>query len=136
MFPLSVIDYVKIGLAAVLLLGAGYTGYSIEAGRFDRYKAEQVVQTQKLQDEHQTAADNIRKEKDAQITSINNQLVDAISQLRSRPSRPQGAANGSGGTGATLYADDAEFLVREAARADIIRTGLQACYSQYDSLNK
>jgi len=136
MFPLSVIDYVKIGLAAVLLLGAGYTGYSIEAGRFDRYKAEQVVQTQKLQDEHQTAADNIRKEKDAQITSINNQLVDAISQLRSRPSRPQGTANGSGGTGATLYADDAEFLVREAARADIIRTGLQACYSQYDSLNK
>ena len=88
------------------------------------------------QDRHQQATDQIRKEKDAQIASINNQLVDAIGQLRSRPNRAQSAANGSCGTGATLSAEDAEFLVREAARADVLRTALSACYQQYDSVAK
>ena len=136
MFPLSIITYVKIGLVALLLCGAGYFGYSFEAARFDRYKAEQMAATQKLQEQHQQAADQIRKDKDAQITSINSQLLDAVSQLRSRPSRTQGAANGQDGTGRALSAEDAEFLVREAARADKLRTSLSACYNQYDSLNK
>jgi len=136
MFPLSIGTYVKAGLVVIFLLGAGYTGYSIEAGRFERYKAEQVAQVQKLQEQHQDAADQIRKEKDAQIASINNQLLNAIGELRSRPSRAQGPANGQAGTGLSLSAEDAGFLEREAARADILRTGLAACYSQYDSLNK
>jgi len=136
MFPLSIITYVKIGLVALLLCGAGYAGYSFEAARFDRYKAEQMAATQKLQEQHQQAADQIRKDKDAQITSINSQLLDAVSQLRSRPSRTQGATNGQDGTGRALSAEDAEFLVREAARADKLRTGLDACYKQYEAIGK
>ena len=135
MFPLPILTYVKIGLCAALLFLAGYIGFSLEAARFDRYKAAQQAATQKAQEEHQAAADQIRKDKDAQITSINAQLVDAISELRKRPGRAQASSNGQGGTGATLSAEDAEFLTREAARADIIRTGLSACYQQYDSLN-
>jgi hypothetical protein len=136
MFPLGLITYVKIGICALLLCGAGYLGYALEAARFDRYKASQQAATQKIQEQHQEAADQIRKEKDAKITSINAQLLDAISELRSRPSRAQNAANGSCGTGATLSAEDAEFLTREAARADTIRAGLDACYKQYESLGK
>lgn len=136
MFPLPIITYIKIGVCALLLAGAWYFGFSFERSRFLAYKADQVIQTQKLQDSHQVAADQIRKEKDAKINSINNQLLDAVSQLRSRPSRAQGTTNGQGGTGATLFADDAEFLVRQAARADQIRAGLEACYRQYDSLSK
>ena len=136
MFPLPILTYVKIGLCAALLFLAGYIGFSLEAAQFDRYKAAQQAATQKAQEEHQAAADQIRKEKDAQITSINAQLVNAISELRKRPSRAQDAANGQGGTGATLSAEDAEFLTREATRADIIRTSLSACYQQYDSLSK
>ena len=136
MFPLSIITYVKIGLAALSLCLAGYLGYSFEASRFERYKVEQVSLLQAAQERHQQAADQIRTQKDAQITAINNQLFDAISQLRSRPSRTQSAANGQNRTGATLSAEDAEFLVREAARADQIRAGLQACYAQYDALNQ
>ena len=136
MFPLGIITYVKIGLVAILLLGAGYTGYSIEASRFERYKAEQLAQTQKAEQEHQAAADQIRKEKDAQIASINNQLTDALIGLRSRPNRTQAASNGQGGTGLSLSAEDATFLDREAARADILRSALDACYKQYDALNK
>lgn len=134
MFPLGIITYVKIGLVVVALLGAGYTGYSIEAGRFERYKAEQLAQTQKAEQEHQAAADQIRKEKDAQIASINNSLADALVQLRSRPSRAQTSSNGQGGTGLSLSAEDATFLEREAARADILRSALNACYKQYDAL--
>ena len=136
MFPLSILTYVKIGLVALCLCGAGYLGYSLEAARFDRYKAEQQALTQTLQEEHQAAADQIRKEKDAQIASINNSLADALVQLRSRPSRAQASSNGQGGTGLSLSAEDATFLEREAARADVLRSALDACYKQYDSLNK
>ena len=139
MFPLSILTYVKIGLVVVLLCGAGYTGYSLEAARFDRYKAEQISLVQKLQEQHQEAADQIRKDKDVKISSINRQLDSAIDKLRSRASRAQATSNGqvnSGCTGAQLYGEDAAFLEREAARADIIRAGLAACYEQYDSLKK
>ena len=118
------------------LLFSAYLGYSFEHSRFVAFKATIVAETATLEKAHQAATDQIRIQKDAQINSINNQLVDAISELRSRPSRAQSAANGQGGTGATLSAEDAEFLTREAARADIIRTGLDACYKQYDALNK
>ena len=136
MFPLGVLDGVKIGLFALSLCVAGYLGYAVESSRFNSYKQAQQAATQALQEKHQAAADQIRKDKDAQITSINAQLVDAISELRKRPSRAQDAANGQGGTGAALSAEDAEFLTGEAARADIIRTSLSACYQQYDSLSK
>ena len=136
MFPLPILTYVKIGLVVVCLCGAGYLGYSLEAARFDRYKAEQQAATQKIQEEHQALADQIRKEKDAQIASINNSLADALIKLRERPSRTQDAANGQGGTGVSLSAEDSVFLEREAARADILRTALSACYAQYDSLSK
>ena len=136
MFPLSIEQYVKIGLVVVLLCGAGYTGYSLEAARFDRYKTEQISLVQKLQEQHQEAADQIRKKKNAKIAGINSQLNDALVQLRNRPSRADSARAGQGGTGGTLFAEDAAFLEREAARADIIRAGLAACYEQYDSLKK
>jgi hypothetical protein len=135
-FPLPILTYVKLGAAVVALLFSAYLGYSFEHSRFVAFKATIVAETATLEKAHQAATDQIRIQKDAQINSINNQLVDAISELRSRPSRAQSAANGQGGTGATLSAEDAEFLTREAARADIIRTGLDACYKQYDALNK
>ena len=134
MFPLGIVTYVKLGICAVLLLGAGYLGYALESARFDHYKANQITQTQKAQEEHQQAADAIRKDKDAQIASINNSLADALIKLRERPNRTQATSNGQGGTGLSLSAEDATFLDREAARADILRSALSACYQQYDSL--
>ena len=136
MFPLPWIIYVKIGLVAVLLLGSGYLGYALESARFDRYKANQIAQTQTIEKEQQTATDKIKKEKDAQIAAINNSLADALIKLRERPSRTQRPGNGQGGTGLSLSAEDATFLDREAARADILRTALGACYKQYDALTQ
>ena len=136
MFPLPIITYVKIAVVVLALSGAFYTGYRFEANRFEAYKVAQQAAIQKKERESQAAADKIEKEKNAQIQAINNQLVDAISELRKRPSRSQSASNGQSGTGATLFAEDAEFLIREAARADQIRAGLQACYAQYDAIAK
>ena len=98
---------------------------------------EQAAQEKAIRDkehQYQADADKIRKEKDAQINAINSQLVDAVSQLRKRPSRATETTNGQNCNGTGLYAEDSEFLVREAARADQIRVALQACYNQYDSL--
>jgi ABC-type protease/lipase transport system fused ATPase/permease subunit len=134
MFPLPILTYIKLGAAAISLLFAAYLGYSFEHSRFLAFKATIAAETATLEKEHQAATDKIRTQKDAQINSINAQLVDAISELRKRPSRAQDPSNGSCGTGATLSAEDAEFLIREAARADEIRIALQSCYRQYDSL--
>ena len=126
--------YVKIIGAIIVVCGIWYNGYSVGYSKLTAYKLEQETVTRQKESEYQTQAAEIRKAKDAQITSINNQLVDAISQLRKRSSRTDTTSNGQNGTGATLYAEDAEFLIREAARADEIRVGLEACYKQYDSI--
>ena len=138
MFPLPILNYVKIAAALAALAFSWYLGYSFEASRFDRYKADQVLETQKLKDEHQAAADRIEKDKNDQINVIKTQLANALVELRNRPSRPKSEATNAStcGTGTTLYAEDGSFLIGEAARADKLRSALQACYEQYDSLGK
>jgi len=134
MFPLTVVQYVKLGLCALVLAFSWYLGFSFSNNRFLEYKAKQAAQTTQIEKDYQKAADQIEKDKNVQIRNINSQLVDAINELRKRPSRATETSNGSCGTGSTLFAQDAEFLVREAARADEVRAGLDACYRQYDAL--
>ena len=136
MFPLPILTYVKLATGALVLFGSIYFGWHLRDMDFQAYKAKQVIEAQKLQDQHQIATDEIRKVKDAQIRDINSKLVDAISELRKRPSRPESPLPGQIGTGASLFAEDAIFLRREAARADELRAGLEACYAQYDAVSK
>jgi hypothetical protein len=109
-----------------------FCGGFVNGCSYQQSKAEKVVREK--EHEYQAAADTIRKTKDAQIKAINTQLVDAVSELRQRPSRTTEAVNGKGCNGASLYAEDSEFLIREAARADEIRVALDACYQQYEAL--
>jgi len=134
MFPLPILTYVKLGAIVIGMLFSAYLGYNFEHSRFLAFKASIIEETRKKEIEQQAKTDEIRKVKDAQIKAINNQLVDAISQLRSRSNSPTKTINGQDCNGATLSAPDAEFLIREAARADQIRIGLGACYKQYDSI--
>lgn len=136
MFPLPIITYVKIGICAVLLCGSWYLGFNFEASRFEKYKADQIAKIHEKEVQHQKATDEIRKAKDEQIQSINNQLANALVQLRSRPSRSQISNNGQDGTGLSLSAEDATFLEWESARADKLRSALDACYQQYDAVAK
>lgn len=64
----------------------------------------------------------------------------ALDGVRQRPDRPAGGAGvpkDSAGnlacTGAQLYRADAEFLVREAGRADRVRNQLADCRAKYDA---
>jgi len=126
MFGLNL--YVILAIVGAILFCGGF----VNGCSYQQSKAEKTVRDKEHQ--YQADADNIRKDKDAQLKDINNQLVDAISQLRSRSSSATKTINGQDCNGATLSAPDADFLIREAARADEIRIGLQACYQQYDSI--
>ena len=115
------------GIAVILFCGGFVNGCT-----YHQSKAEKVIREK--EHEYQAESDKIRKDKDAQIKVINNQLVDAISGLRSRSSSATKTINGQDCNGQTLSAPDAEFLIREAARADEIRVGLEACYNQYEAI--
>jgi hypothetical protein len=114
-------------VGAILFCGGFVNGCS-----YQQSKAEKTVRDKEHQ--YQSDADKIRIEKDAQIKAINNQLADTLVSLRSRSSSATKTINGQDCNGATLSASDAEFLVREASRADEIRVALQACYKQYDAI--
>lgn len=123
--------YAIYALVAVTLFCGGF----VNGCSYQQSKAEKTIRDKEHQ--YQSDADKIRKDKDAQLKDINNQLVDAIGQLRSRSSRTSEASNGQTGqgcNGSQLYAEDSIFLTREAARADTIRIALKACYDQYESL--
>jgi hypothetical protein len=126
MFGLNIYAIYAI-VAAILFCGGFVNGCS-----YQQSKAEKTVRDKEHQ--YQADADKIRIEKDAQIKAINNQLADTLVSLRSRPSSATKTINGQDCNGATLSAPDAEFLVREASRADTIRIGLEACYKQYDAI--
>ena len=137
MFPLSVLTYFKLAAGAVALITSFYFGWHLRDSDYQAYKAAIIIETATIEKNYQAKAAKIESEKNAQIRNINNQLVDAVSELRKRPSRAQSAVNGqttSYCTGSQLYAEDAELALREAARADTIREALKACYLQYDSL--
>ena len=82
------------------------------------------------------AANKIRKQKDEEVAVIRAKLDAALIQLRDRPQRAGARAMPStsscnsspqGADGTQLYREDAEFLTREAARADEIRAALKQC---------
>jgi hypothetical protein len=94
----------------------------------------------------QATADKLKETKDAQIRTINARLAATLVELRNRPARPAAIPDttqaavaqppATGGTGAFLYREDAEFLAREAARADEIRAALQQCTAQYEEVTR
>jgi hypothetical protein len=120
--------YAIIAVVGIALFCGGF----VNGCSYQQSKAEKTVRDKEHQ--YQADADQIRKDKDAQIKVINNQLVDAISELRKRPSRTSETSNGQNCNGASLFAEDAEFLAREASRADEMRVALDACYKQYDAI--
>lgn len=89
--------------------------------------------------------DNIQKEKDAKIQTLNARVASLTRSLQHRPNRPEpsGVPNSTrieesklGATGTQLYREDGEFLAREAARAEVIKEELLGCYRSYDEAKK
>lgn len=133
------------GLVAALGVGAWYLHHTIDQGGYDRAKNEYTAlalkaseQARSREQELTVKASLITKDKDEKISNINARLAVAIGRLRDRPERTSAAnsnsSNCKGVSGAELSRPDAEFLNREAARADSIRAALSACYEQYESI--
>ncbi len=105
------------------------TARKAEAGHRARERAQaetlQAVQTKADHEKTRLAAD----------------LRAAVDSLRNRPQRPAaaggavppGAADQLACTGASLFAEDADAALREAARADSVRLQLAACQASYDA---
>lgn len=140
----------KIVGAASIVIAMFATGWTVNGWRLgkqiEEIKAEQaqkeaaaLVEVRKKEAALVAQAEQIRKKKDAEITAINNRLNSALVELRQRPARNTASANPPScpaGTGATLFREDAEFLIGEAARADKLRQALIECYNRYEALRK
>lgn len=75
------------------------------------------------------------KEKDVKITSIERNLRSDIERLRNREVRPNVVTiteTRETCTGTGLYREDAEFLTREAARAEKVRIERDYYWQQYE----
>ncbi len=142
MHPLAL----RIAPYAVLAVLAWVTGWTVNGWRLgakiNAIKAEHATlmakSTQEARNreiELQRSADAQRRHKDAQIKTINTRLAAAIDSLRNRPSRDVPGITGTcpGATGAELLREDAEFLAREAARADQTVEMLNYCIAQYST---
>ncbi len=150
--------YLILGVVfAVGVAGAGglYKGHKLGKAEvqqaWDKEKAEQYAAYAKAQEEArakeqelQATADQLRREKDEEIRSINAKSAALASQLRDRKERPTqtgsvsstASVGSSGCTGKDLYRSDSEFLVGIAREADELRTALKQCYTQYEALRK
>ena len=141
------LTWIKLGAAVAALLVAFTSGWIINGWRWNNTALKlAAAQTKALIDAErksrkqelalQAAADAARSTKDAEITIIRNQLDAALVSLRERPLRganlPGAAGTCPPATGAQLSREDAEFLAREAARADAVVSGLKACQSVYE----
>ena len=138
---------VAAALVAVLSathLWAWRAGSASTQAKWDAATAAQTAATlalvQDAQDKErslQEAAEKLRRAKNEQINRLATDLADALSRLRDRPSRPgesgvpADASAGAGCTGASLFREDAAFLVREANRADRLLADLAQCQTQY-----
>ena len=90
----------------------------------------------------QQSFDNIQKEKNAKIQTLNARVASLTRSLSERPSRPEptGVSNDSRTQESTgyvaadrLYRDDAAVAIWFATRAEGLKIELQTCYTSYDA---
>ena len=109
----------------------------------EEYAKAQAAAREKEQ-QLQTQADQLREEANEKQRNSNQLAAALADSVRKRPERtaPASTVSSTAGavcpacvcTGAELPRPDAEFLIREAARADELRIALDACVRQYETL--
>ena len=82
------------------------------------------------------------EKKDEQLKTIQSRLSNTLSELQYRKKRESSTTNSStpsntsACTGAELYREDAEFLAREAARAEGVLKERDYYYSEYENARR
>lgn len=115
-------------------------GVDKEATKFLKYRQQQQALVLQQEEEHKAKLTEQLKDKEDAIKSINKRHAAIVSGLRQRTERPNTihskevssapVCTGTGSTGEQLYREDAEFLIGEAAKADILREALKTCRIQ------
>lgn len=144
MFDRSVIFAIAAWVAASLLLVGGYRiGRDHERTRWeakvDKERAEAEADARVKERMWQEVVNGTVKNYEARLKAVRADFERDLAWVRSRPVRAFGVSEAprpacAGGTGAELSGGDAEFLVREAARADELRAGISACYAVIDGV--
>lgn len=138
----KLIAVIVIWLLSLMLTGwfSYKSGVDKEATKFLKYRQSQQALVLEQQEEHKTKLTAQLKDKEDAIKSINQRHAAIVSGLRQRTERPStsigkeassaSVCTGTGSTGEQLYREDAEFLIGEAAKADILRQALMTCRKQ------
>jgi hypothetical protein len=133
--------------------GGGYytgekSGRAVVQQAWDKEKADQYAdfarrqeEARKREQELQANADQLRREKDAEIRNVNARATALANSLRDRTERPTEAGglsktprSGSAAcSGKELYREDGEFLAGIAAEADRLKAALDQCTKQYNA---
>jgi hypothetical protein len=135
--------YWKIGLVVLgCVIGWFVQGWRLQSkiANLEKEYAQNVAnayaQTRKIESELSQKIEKIERKKNGEIANVNARLRVALSELSERTSRNTTDNNPTdckGTTGRELSREDAEFLTREAARAERLRQALGSCYVQYDA---
>lgn len=145
---------VRIGFLIAVIVGALVAGWtvrgwlaerdidSIEAG-IEKKRAESFKAGRDIERKQQEVVNHVlRTQNDALVANAAGlqRDIDRLRQRASRADKPGRVSEAAPtacpcGSGAELCREDAEFLVREAARADDLRAGLEACYQVIDGLH-
>lgn len=138
--------YWKIGLVVIgCVIGWFVNGWRLQTkiSNLEKEYAQNVAtayqQVRKIETELTQKIEKLERKKNGEIANVNARLRVALSELSERTSRSTTSTNPTdckGTTGTELSREDAEFLTREAARADRLRSALGACYVQYEEVMK
>jgi DNA repair exonuclease SbcCD ATPase subunit len=141
---------VAVAGAAGYIQGADHGRAEVQAA-WDKEKAKLAEEYAKAQQaarekeqQLQAQADQLREETNAKTQELAVRAASLADSVRKRPERTAQASTVSSAagavcpacscTGAALPREDAEFLAREAARADELRIALDSCVRQYETL--
>lgn len=135
---IAVIWLLSIIIPSWLSYGAGVDK---EATKFLKYRQSQQAMVLAQEEEHKQQLVKQLKDKEDAIKNLNQRHAAIVNGLRQRTERPitvptvkeassASVCTGTGSTGEQLYREDAEFLIGEAAKADILREALKTCRSQ------
>lgn len=138
--------YWKIGLVvAGFIIGWFVNSWRLQTkiANLEKEYAQNVAaayeQTRKIEAALTQKIEKIERKKNGEIANVNARLRVALNELSERTSRITTSTNPTdceGTTGRELSREDAEFLTREAARAERLRQALGACYVQYEEVIK
>ena len=109
--------------------------------QFDHERVDMVQKARDTEKKWQEEVNEVTTKQAEKLAEVQHHLDVAIISLRDRPKRSITLPDTpriecAGASGRELSREDAEFLAREAARADTIRAGLEACYAAFDGTVK